>query len=141
MITTLTLDRFEKKFYQVESQEMRFDIYSHIFDSVKNMDENLQHFVSIFEQEDVIKGVLHYSYFKSGALINHFHVDKSARDQGVLYDLLKGALLHMQLDDIESITINTTYLIANKLLLNKVEKFIRDWCDIKVIINVYEEFI
>lgn len=105
------------------------------------MDENLQHFVSICEQEDVIKGVLHYSYSKKGALINHFHVDESTREQGVLYELLKGALMHMQLDDIESITINTTYLLINKSLLKKIEKFINHRCDIKVIINVYEEFI
>jgi len=141
MITTLTLDLFEERFFQVECYDMRSDIYSNIFDSVNNMDENWQHSVSIFEQGDLIKGALHYSCSKTGALINHFHIDESARDQGVLYELLKGALMHMQLDDIESITINTTYLIANELLLNKVEKFIRDCCDIKLIINVYGDFI
>jgi hypothetical protein len=141
MISTLTLDQFEKNFFKVECQEMRSDIYSHIFDSVDNMDENLQHFVSIFKKGDVIEGALHYSCSKTGVLLNHFHVCKNARENHVLYELLKETLVNIQLNDIVSITINTTYLIANKLLLEKVTQFITDYCNLKVTINVYEDFL
>jgi len=141
MNTTLTLKQFEEKFYRVECHEMRSDIYNNIFDSLNHMDENLQHSVSIFEQGEVIKGVLHYSYSNTKASINHFHVCKNARKNYVLYELLKEALANMQLSDIVSITINTTYLISDKLLLEKVTQFITDYCNIKVTINVYEDFL
>jgi len=104
------------------------------------MDPNLQHFVCVFEKEDEIKGALHYSYLNKCAFIYHVHVCESARDKGVLYELIKEALMHMQLDCIKTITINTAYLNANKSLLKRVESFITTRCKIELVINVFDDF-
>ncbi len=141
MITTLSLNRFEEQAFRIECREMKSDVSSHIFDSVKKMDPNLEHFVAVYEKDDVITGALHYSYCEEGALINHFHVSDNARDKGVLYELLKEVLMHMQLDCFEKLTINTTYLIANESLLKSVEKFITSRCNIEVVTNIYEDFL
>ena len=123
MIRTLTLSQFDKDSFRIECIKMQ-DETSSMFEDIEKMDKKFSHAVVIYEDNHVIKGVLHYVYTKNGVLINHIHVCESSRSNGLVYQLLKEMILHVRLNLIKQITINTTNHSENQKLINKIERFI-----------------